>query len=169
MITYRDAGLDDAALLAEVSRKSFAETFGHLYAEEDLRSFLAKLSEPAWFEELEDPRIEVRIAEEDGKAGGFAKLGPVSLPVDPAGPAAELRQLYLLDGWQGRGIGGSLMDWVLGRARHRRAQEIYLSVWTENHRAQRFYRRYGFTYVRPYAFMVGDQADEDEIWRLELE
>jgi ribosomal protein S18 acetylase RimI-like enzyme len=168
MIAYRDAGLDDAALLAEVSGKSFAETFGHLYAEEDLRTFLAKLSEPAWYEELEDPRIDVRIAEEEGEACGFAKLGPISLPVDPAGPAAELRQLYLLEPWQGRGIGRTLMDWALDQARQRGAREMYLSVWAENFRAQRFYRGYGFTFVRPYAFMVGDQADEDEIWRLEL-
>lgn len=168
MIRYRDAGLDDAALLAEVSRKSFAETFGHLYAEEDLRAFLAKLSEPAWTEELEDPRIRVRIAEEDGKAGGFAKLGPVSLPVDPVVPAAELRQLYLLEPWQGRGIGRTLMDWALGQAKRGGAREIYLSVWAENFRAQRFYRSYGFTFVKPYAFMVGDQPDEDEIWVREL-
>lgn len=168
MISYRDAGLDDAALLAEVSGKSFAETFGHLYAEHDLRTFLAKLSEAAWRDELEDPRIRVRIAEENGEAGGFAKLGPISLPVDPPGPAAELRQLYLLQPWQGRGIGRALMDWALDQARRGGAKEVYLSVWTENFGAQRFYRRYGFTYVRPYAFMVGDQADEDEIWRLEL-
>ena len=53
-------------------------------------------------------------------------------------------------------------------ARRRGAEELYLSVFTENHRAKAFYRRYGFAYVGPYKFMVGEQADEDEIWKLDL-
>ena len=168
MIFYRDAVPEDAPLLADLSRRSFVETFGHLYREEDLAAFLAKLDEPRWREELGDTRYQIRLAEDDGDAVGFAKVGPFSLPVAPSGPALELRQLYLLGPWQGQGIAQAMMEWVLAQARSRGAEELFLTVWTENHRAQRFYRRYGFAYVAPYQFMVGDQADEDEIWRLDL-
>ena len=81
----------------------------------------------------------------------------------------ELRQFYVLKPWQGAGIAPKLMDWVLAQAEARGATEICLSVWSENERAKRFYARKGFTYVGPYKFMVGEQADEDEIWRLKLE
>ncbi|MDP1908714.1 MAG: GNAT family N-acetyltransferase, partial [Hyphomicrobium sp.] len=114
------------------------------------------------------PRYAFRLAELDGEPVGFAKLGPVKLPVDPAGEGAELHQLYMLGKAHGSGLGAQLMDWVVETARSRGAGELFLSVFTENHRAQRFYRRYGFEIVGPYHFMVGNQADEDVIMRLAL-
>jgi GNAT superfamily N-acetyltransferase len=89
--------------------------------------------------------------------------------VQTAEPALELYQLYVLKPWQGKGLAPVLMDWAVGEARRRAARTLYLSVWTENHRARRFYERYGFRFVAPYAFMVGEQADADEIFRLDLE
>lgn len=168
MISYRDAAIVDAPLLEDLFRRAFTETFGHLYRPEDLDSFLARMDEPAWRRELADPAYRIHLAEADGEAVGFAKLGPLSLPVEVRSPALELKQLYLLRDWQGCGIARVLMDWTLEQARLQRADELYLSVWTENFRARNFYARYGFTFVAPYAFMVGAQADEDEIWRLDL-
>jgi GNAT superfamily N-acetyltransferase len=167
-VTYRLASADDAASVADLFRRSFVETFGHLYRAEDLAAFLAGVSEDGWRRELLDPVFRVRLANTGEQAIGFAKIGPLSLPAVPDGPALELRQLYVLQPWQGLGIARALMEWVFAEARGQRASELYLSVWIGNHRARAFYRGYGFTYVGPYAFMVGEQADEDEIWKLEL-
>jgi GNAT superfamily N-acetyltransferase len=169
MIRYRDAEPGDAAAVADLFRRSFVETFGHLYRPEDLQAFLDRISEAAFREEIEDSRFRLRLAEEDGIAAAFAKLGPKGLPVETDVPCLELRQLYVLSPWHGRGIAQALMEWVMDRARADGARELYLTVWTGNERAKAFYRRYGFAYVGPYAFMVGEQADEDEIWRLRLE
>lgn len=168
MIAYRDAVPDDSAALADLHRRSFVETFGHLYRPEDLDSFLARLSEEGFRGELLDGEHQVRFAEEEGVPVAFVKLGPITLPVRPGRPALEFRQLYVLKPWQGSGIAAALADWAIERARERGARELYLSVWADNDRAKAFYRRYGFTYVGPYKFMVGEQADEDEIWKLEL-
>ena len=59
------------------------------------------------------------------------------------------------------------MDWAIDRSRAR-AAILYLSVFTENRRAQAFYRRYGFVDVGRNAFRVGNHIDEDRIWRLDL-
>jgi ribosomal protein S18 acetylase RimI-like enzyme len=168
MITYRDATPEDSAALADLHRRSFVETFAHLYRPEDLGSFLDRLSEEGFRAELLDGRHQVRFAEADGVPVAFVKLGPITLPVEPARPALEFRQLYVLKGWQGAGVAQALSEWAIGQARSRGAEALYLSVFTENHRAKAFYRRYGFTYVGPYKFMVGEQADEDEIWKLIL-
>ena len=66
------------------------------------------------------------------------------------------------------GIAGAMMDWAIDEARRRCAGELYLTVYTDNHRARRIYERYGFEEIGPYAFMVGEQADEDIIMRLHL-
>ncbi|HLL29531.1 MAG TPA: GNAT family N-acetyltransferase [Allosphingosinicella sp.] len=168
MITYRDVTADDAAALADLHRRTFIETFGHLYWPEDLQAFLDQLSEEGFRRELLDGEHRVRFAEADGEPVAFVKLGPLTLPVEPARPALEFRQLYVLGRWQGSGVAQALADWALAGARSLGAEELYLSVYAENGRAKAFYRRYGFTYFAPYKFMVGEQADEEEIWKLDL-
>lgn len=168
MITYRDLDAADSAALADLHRRAFIETFAHLYRPEDLESFLEQLNEDCFRSELLDGEHQVRFAEADGEPVAFVKLGPITLPVRPSRPALEFRQLYVLGPWQGSGVARILSEWAIDQARRRGAETLYLSVFTDNHRAKAFYRRYGFTYVGPYKFMVGDQADEDEIWQLNL-
>jgi len=167
-VSYRDATLTDAEVIDNIYRTGFCDTFAHLYRPEDLQTFLGAFTLERWREELSDPSYSFRIAEGDGGAFGYIKLGPISLPVEPAVPALELKQLYLLKEWQGKGAADALMEWALAETERRGAHELYLSVYTENWRARRFYERFGFVFHAPYVFMVGDHADEDMIMRREL-
>lgn len=167
-IAFRTAAPDDAAILSALGRETFTETFGHLYSPENLAAFLVSHSEERWRAELSDPAFVVSLAEEAGRAAAYAKLGPPSLPFELRAPSIELRQFYVLKPWQGRGIAAMLMDWALGEARARGAEELYLSVFIDNHRARRFYERYGFEAVGTYHFMVGTHTDDDVIMRLVL-
>ena len=168
MISYRDATPTDASALAMLGAGSFTETFGHLYAPADLALFLEKHSAASWSAELGDPAFAVRVVEADGALIAYAKLGPPQLPFTPSTGATELRQFYVLAPWHGAGIAAQLMEWVIATARERGAAELFLSVFTDNHRARRFYARYGFEEVGSYAFMVGTHADEDIVMRLAL-
>lgn len=167
-ISYRQATLQDAAAIDAVFRKSFCDTFAHLYRPEDLQAFLGEFTLEAWAAELTDPGFAFLVAEAEGKVIGYVKLGPPALPVETRGSSVELRQLYLLKEWHGAGVARVLMDWALEEARARGGSELYLTVYTENGRAKRLYERYGFVEVGPYHFMVGTQADEDIIMRLAL-
>lgn len=167
-VRFHDATLDDLPAVDRLFRESFCETFAHLYRPEDLDAFLAKFTPDAWRAEMRDPAYAFRLAEAGGDAAGYAKVGPLTLPVEPSGKAVELRQLYVLKPHQGSGIAAQLMDWALEKARSFAASEIYLTVYTDNHRARRFYERYGFEAIGRYDFMVGSQADEDIIMRKPL-
>ena len=167
-ITYRRASVDDLAAIDAIFRTSFCDTFAHLYRPEDLTAFLGKFTPEAWAGELCDAAYAFLLAEDDGEPVGYVKVGPSSLPVDTDRPAIELRQLYVLGSHLGAGVGAALMEWALTEARRRNVAELYLTVYTDNHRARRFYVRYGFEEVGPYAFMVGEQPDEDIIMRLRL-
>lgn len=161
----RDATASDLPAIDRLFRQSFCDTFAHLYDPRDLDQFLAGFTAEAWRSEFDDPRYAFRVAEAGGAVVGYVKLGPISLPVAPTVPAIELRQLYVSRDHHGSGIATGLMDWALEESANRGAAEIYLTVFTQNHRARRFYARYGFAEVGPYAFMVGNQADEDLIMR----
>lgn len=166
--SFRDAAPADAACVAALARRTFSETFGHLYRPEDLAAFLANHSEERWAAELADPAYAVRVAEAKGELVGYAKLGPPSLPFEPRGHSIELRSFYVLVPYHGSGLAAELMDWVLATAGARGAVDLYLSVFVDNHRAQRFYARYGFEKIGRYDFVVGDHVDEDHVMRRRL-
>jgi len=169
VLTYRTADPDDAERLAALGARTFTDTFGHLYRPEDLALFLQNHSPAQWATQLADPAYAVRLAETDGDAIAYAKLGPPTLPFEPEPRAAiELRQFYVLAGWHGTGVAAALMAWVLDEARARGAHDVYLSVFVDNSRARRFYERHGFEVVGKYAFMVGTHADDDLVMRLRL-
>lgn len=166
-LRFRRAVPGDAAALAQLGARSFTETFGHLYSAADLALFLDKHTPERWREELSDPLLAVQVGEDGGRLGAYAKLGPPTLPFEPKGRPVELRQFYVLKPWQGSGAARDLMEWVISEARNR-GDELYLSVFVDNHRARRFYERYGFEAVGRYDFMVGTHADEDIVMRLVL-
>jgi ribosomal protein S18 acetylase RimI-like enzyme len=168
-ISVRRASKADAGLLERIFRTSFTDTFGHLYAAEDLHAFLAEADLATWQEELADPDMAVLIAEAGGEPAGFARVGPGSLPIDKPPGALELRQLYLLPAYKGTGMGPLLLDWAISEARGRGAPALFLSVYADNHRAKRLYTRYGFEEVGAFKFMVGRHPDDERIMRLWLE
>ena len=161
--TYRDATPADALALKALFAESFVETFGHLYRPSDLEEFLAGNSEAKWRANLTDPAVAIHVAASDGRLAGFVELAPQKLPYDTEEPTLELRRLYLRSDAHGRGIADELMRWALREAGRRGARELILSVYVDNHRARRFYERYGFEVVGKYDFMVGSHADEDLI------
>lgn len=167
-VSYRTATAADAGGLAELGAVTFADTFGHLYDPTDLTLFLQNHTAELWAGELADPAFAARVAEADGALIGYAKLGPPHLPFEPRGEAAELRQLYVVEGFKGAGVATVLIGWIIDQARARGADHLYLSVFTDNARARRFYEKLGFVAEGSYSFMVGNHADEDIVMRLAL-
>ena len=168
-VTFRMAGTDDAPILSRLGAETFTATFGHLYEPSDLALFLVNHDEANWRQELADPEFAVLLAEDErGQPVGYAKVGPPHLPFEPRGVAVELRQFYLLEPFQGRGLADQMMQWVIDEAERRGGDDLYLSVFIDNHRARKFYERWGFVAEGRYAFMVGSHADEDVVMRRPL-
>jgi ribosomal protein S18 acetylase RimI-like enzyme len=166
-------GPGDAAALSTFAVGAFTATFGHIYPAADLAMFLADWNTPTLLAaQMADPAYALAlIRADDGAIAGFTKLGPIDLDLPTGQPSAngfELHQLYLGETAKGTGIADALMRWGIAQARARGHAVLYLSVFTENPRAQAFYRRYGFVDVGRNAFRVGNHIDEDRIWRLDL-
>ena len=168
-VSYRDGMVADAQAIHTMYRISFDAIFGHLYSPENFDAYISTQAPETFAVQLSDPAYPFRLAEDDGALIGFAKLGPPSLPYDPSGRGCiELRQLYLLDVAKGTGVANTLMDWVLAEARARGNAELWLSVFSGNPRARRFYERWGFEEVGRFDFMVGTHADDERLCRLAL-
>lgn len=170
-LRYAPANSADGAILSAFARDSFCETFGHLYPAADLRAFLEENYSPAiQTAEIADPDTEHRIAWRGAAISGFVKLGRERTGhALPGRFALELHRLYVTRADQGAGVARTLMDWAMARARVRGAVDMTLSVFSENHRAKRFYARYGFIEIAPYVFKVGSIEDADLICRAALD
>lgn len=169
----RPATSADIPALARLGRDSFVAKFAHLYRPEDLAEFLeATHSESAVAAELANPErlycVIERANEDGGELIAYAKLSlACGWPEHARGKnAIEIKQFYTAPGLSGQGIGARLMDWALGEAQARGADEIQLSVWSENFGAQKFYARYGFAKVADITFRVGEQLDEEFLFSL---
>jgi diamine N-acetyltransferase len=168
-IIYRDAVESDAAAVASFARDTWLGTFGHLpYPPDDLRSYLAKAyGEDIQRAEIADPEVRYRLALRDGQIVGYCMMGVLAMPVDDT-RGLELHRIYVDESVKGAGVAAALMEDCIAWARGKDASALYLSVWEENHRAQRFYRRFGFDHHGEWQFMVGNHGDRDLIWRLRL-
>jgi ribosomal protein S18 acetylase RimI-like enzyme len=166
----RPAAPGDGPALAHFFAAAFTDTFGHLYPPADLAQFLDDKGAATFAAEIADPGYHFRLAEMAGGIGAFVKLGPPTLPFEPVAGrrAIELCQLYVAPGLKGSGIAHELMRWALDHAGRLGFEDIYLSVFTENHRARRFYAAHGFEEVGPYGFQVGSVIDEDIVCRRAL-
>lgn len=162
---------DDVAELSAFASRAFADTFAGMYRQADLDAFLDRVMSPSAFAaEIADPRKRLRLARDDaGQLCGYVKLGPCDLPLPDGEPPRdriiELKQLYLADHCKGSGLADMLVDWAHDHARAIGCPAIYLSVWVENHRARGFYARHGYAEIGRNPFRVGDQIDDDRVWK----
>lgn len=170
MITYTSSVDNCAEPLRAMARRSFEDTFGHLYDAESLRDFLdsAYGQQGSMERAFADPAVRWRVAISSEGPVGYARLNPLRAPApEPLPGALQMQQLFVLREWQGRGVAQNLMDWALTTAAED-APELYLTVFDHNERAKRFYAKNGFSDVGRTTFRLGDRVDDDRIWRRAL-
>ena len=139
-----------------MARRSFTETFAHLYDDEPFVVFLDRAygRDGSMDRDLGDPAVRWLVAFNSPSPVGYAKLTPLRAPApSPRPDALELQPIYLLRDWHGRGVADHLMDWALATAGAEHAPEIYLTVFDHNEHAKRFYTRYGFEEVGRCTFL----------------
>ena len=166
-IQYRAQRDDEAEALSALGRMAFTQSFGHLYSAEDLAAFLDEVhSLDNVRAEIVNPKMQYMLAQDGGALVGYCKIGEgTTLDYDAGGKTLlELKQLYILSTHHGLGAAQHLMDWVVAQAQAIDADEIILSVYSGNPRAQAFYKKYDFAHAADTIFMVGSQADAEFIY-----
>ena len=159
---------EDTAALADLARRAVSAKFQHLYKPEDFAAFReAAHSDAKVAKEIADPGMRVAVVEEAGTLVAFCKLVLQStLPTghSDARRPLELKQLYTDPARIGGGLGKRLMDWALAEAEREVADEVQLTVYSENVEAQRFYHRYGFAKIADIEFWVGNHCDPEFLY-----
>lgn len=171
-ISIRQASLDDAKSLTDLSYTTFWDAFAHhpKNAPDDLAHYMRQaFSLEQITNELTDPKNVFLIAEIDGKPAGYAKV--IINNIEPGISAkrpVELSRLYSHQEYIGKGVGQDLMDACFDRAKSLGHDVMWLGVWEYNPRAQRFYEKNGFRVVGKHVFQLGADAQTDLLMQKEL-
>lgn len=158
-----------AAELAALAEHTFRQAFTELNTVANMEAFCAASYGTApQRAELVDPMMHTLLARANGAAIGFCQLREGGCPEElPLLPTIELKRLYVESAWHSRGVAHALMAAALAASRARGAQAIWLSAWTKNPRALKFYQKFGFEKRGERVFMVGDDPQRDWLlWRV---
>ncbi|MGZ8364669.1 MAG: GNAT family N-acetyltransferase [Caulobacteraceae bacterium] len=165
-ITIRRAVAADAESLSDLGRATFTEAFGHMYPKADLNDFLDGNHTPAKAAAaIADPDAAVWVADGGGRLVGYSQASGADMPHPDLRPEhGELKRLYVLASHQNLRLGARLVEPALAWMDARPGPQ-WISVWSENYGAQRFYGRYGFAKAGEYEFVVGNWRDREFIFR----
>lgn len=164
--TLRLATAADVPAIARLGAATFVETFGSMYAPEDLSAFLSgSRSETVYAALLQEQDVSIWLAELEGAGPvGYAVAGNCKLPVaNLEAEAGEVRELYVLADYQQHRLGTQLLTAALQWLAARNRAPLYVGVWSENYGAQRLYGRFGFEKAGEYDFPVGCHVDREFI------
>ncbi|HXQ34705.1 MAG TPA: GNAT family N-acetyltransferase, partial [Anaerolineales bacterium] len=136
----------------------------------NIEAYLKKSFSPEiQFNELSNPDNIFLIVESDNIPVGYAQL--IMNSRDEAmhrTKPLEIRRIYVVQEFQGKGVGKELMQATIQEARQRDCDCVWLGVWEKNQRAIDFYKKWGFREVGMHVFSVGDDPQNDFVMELEL-
>ena len=156
----RRAVPSDAAALAELAGRTFADTFAAQNRPEDISAYLAKTyGETQQRREIEDPDTVTLLMHDGETLVAFAQLRRSASVFGDV----ELARLYVHREHHGRGIAQTLMNASIDAARELGGATLWLGVWEHNPRAIRFYEKCGFRDVGAQPFVLGSDVQTDRV------
>ncbi|GAA4344841.1 GNAT family N-acetyltransferase [Flaviaesturariibacter amylovorans] len=165
--TLRTATAADAALVADISRQTFYDTFANDNKPEDMALFLdEQFTKGRLMLEVGRPEHHFVLAYDGPEVAGYVKLREGRTPATLGSTSAlEIARLYACASYIGKGAGKVLMAESLRVAAERGKEWVWLGVWAQNQRAIDFYTAWGFEKFDECDFLLGTDVQRDWLMR----
>jgi len=162
-IQIRQATAEDAALIADMSRRTFYDSFAAQNTPEDIAQYMeTQFTRESLMAEVGSPGNIFLLAYLDTALVGYTRLLEHEPPPEMGlGPAIEIVRLYAEQSAIGKGVGSALMQAAIDLGREKGKQWIWLGVWEHNHRAIAFYTKWGFEKFGHHPFILGSDTQTD--------
>lgn len=166
----RYATKDDAALIANISRQTFYDTFAADNTQEDMEKFMnEQFTKGRLMLEVGASENEFLLAYMNEEVAGYVKLRQGKEPIELRRmQALEIARLYVLKEFIGTGVGAALMQKAIDIAAEKKKETVWLGVWEKNQRAIAFYNRFGFEKFSDCDFLLGNDLQRDWLMRKNL-
>lgn len=171
-VTVRICAAGDEAALSLLGRASFLEAYAAILPAHDIVAHCERAHAPevyrGWLQQS-GTRLWLAEAQPGGAPVGYLVLAAPELPLaDISDDDREIKRVYLLHRFQGRGLGRRLMDEARMYAKASGTYRLLLGVYSGNHAALAFYARLGYSRVGRRTFHVGERDYEDHVLALTL-
>ena len=143
-IIIRRATIADAVKLSAISIQTFYDTFIGTCKEEDMTAFLKEYFNIKQVQaELSNENDFYYLAELNGRVVGYCRWMEdyTNFHLMKQWKSLELKRIYVLKEYHGKGVAQQLMNLVIQYAQSNQYQVLWLGVWENNHRAQKFYEK----------------------------
>ncbi|HEY4208867.1 MAG TPA: GNAT family N-acetyltransferase [Puia sp.] len=162
-IQIRPAAAEDAEMIADISRRTFYDSFSPLNTPEDIAEYMDKqFTRESIIAEVDAPGNTFLVAWQDEQPVGYVRLLEHVPPQGVGkGPAIEIVRIYAEKSVIGKGIGPALMQASIDLAREKGKQWVWLGVWEHNHHAIAFYTKWGFEKFGDHPFILGSDKQTD--------
>ena len=162
-IKIRIAGPADAALIADMSRRTFYDTFAIHNTPENMAIYMnEQFTREKLLAEFSLPGRIFLLATWDDLPVGYASMREMTPPRGLEHERAiEIVQIYSEKEMIGKGVGKALMQRCLDIAREMNKDYVWLGVWEHNLRALEFYKKWGFEKFGEHIFIVGLDPQTD--------
>lgn len=165
-MAIRRGKTSDALCIAALGTQVFLDT----YATDGIRRSLAReaietLSPEVIAGLLGQHGMTFFVAETQGHLIGFAQLAAhAGHELVPCAAPAELQRLYVQEGFTGRGVGKALLRRSESAASADGADAMWLTAWSGNVRALRFYASQGYSELASMPFAIDDEQYENRLF-----
>jgi len=162
-LIIREATVNDARLIADISHQTFYETFAAHNSKEDMDKFLyQQFTKGKLIMEVGAKGNIFLLAYDGNETAGYAKIRDERVPLSMGNVnAMEIARIYAVTSKIGKGVGSLLMKSCIDIAKQKNKQWVWLGVWEKNQRAIDFYKRWGFEKFDETDFLLGDDIQRD--------
>ena len=169
-LTFKKCTLDDLEVLTRISRQTFIDAFEKDNNPEDFKAYIdVAFSKEQIKTEILNPNSKFYLVLLDHKLVGYFKINENEAQAEPFGKdALELSRIYVLKPFQGKKLGGYILQEIISIAKSMKKTWLWLGVWQLNVNAVRFYERHGFAKFDTHSFYIGNDKQTDWLMRLDM-
>ena len=169
-VKIRKCDFNDLDVLLEIATRTFDNTFRAFNTEANFEAYLRQaFTRERFSAELAHPHSAFYFLYAGGRLVGYIKVNVLDAQNDLQGPdSLEIERIYVINEFQGHGLGKKLIEFALEKARQSGKQFAWLGVWEKNERAIGFYQSLGFHQAGTHAFILGEDHQTDFIMKLDL-
>ncbi|WP_420321010.1 GNAT family N-acetyltransferase [Flagellimonas sp.] len=162
--------LGDLQQLVKISKDTFVDAFEK---DNDPRDFETYIQQAFSMEqlrlELENQNTQFFFVFLGQELIGYLKLNKEEAQSDiKDSESLELERIYVVQKFQGKGIGNWLLQQVIQIGQKQALAYIWLGVWEKNEAAIRFYQKHGFQKFGTHPYYIGKDKQTDWLMRLDL-
>jgi len=161
---------NDCAAISRLAGETFCLACPENCDKTEMENYIAvHLSENAFRQMLDSNNLVIIAKQQNGIAGMMVLIpSEESLPEIASVPAMQVQKLYVSTDYHGVGVASELINRMVELTREHGYRKAWLTVFSGNKRAIRFYEKMGFITIGTTEFHMGNEVHLDNLMALDI-